>query len=182
MYAGLAHAFHAQIKLQGCIASRGTATGRPNVNAKGCLNTVSTLCSCRAAQSRTCVKLPQNLALQGDCPASLCMRFSLLLVLVLMQIACSRCGATQDLSADVSHLGQGNRTPSHSTLELSCSNCHQPWRIEVAPRLVHAASNVLARLRPLGCNPIDLLPSLLAGQCGSCSSIAAFRYAFVSWK
>lgn len=41
--------------------------------------------------------------------------------------------------------------------------------------LVHEHSVVLARLWPSGCTPADLLPSLLAAQCGACSAVAAIR-------
>lgn len=41
--------------------------------------------------------------------------------------------------------------------------------------LVHEHSSVLARLWPRGCAPADLLPSLLAAQCGACAAVAALR-------
>ncbi|KAK9788279.1 hypothetical protein WJX73_004020 [Symbiochloris irregularis] len=91
-----------------------------------------------------------------------------------LQIACSRCGACQDATVDLSR-GAGSKHSPSCTLELGCSSCHQPWRLDVAPRLVHASSNVLARVRAAGCAPIDLLPGLMAGQCGPCTSTAAFR-------
>lgn len=43
--------------------------------------------------------------------------------------------------------------------------------------LVHEHSMVLARLWPSGCQPTDLLPSLLAVQCAACSALAALRCA-----
>ena len=42
--------------------------------------------------------------------------------------------------------------------------------------MVHETSSVLARLWPSGCTAGDLLPSLLAAQCSSCTSIASFRW------
>lgn len=91
---------------------------------------------------------------------------------LVLQVACSRCGKCQDVASD---LAGGSARHTRASLELSCSECHQPWRLDIFARLVHAGSNVLARMRPYGCNPIDLLPSLMAGQCSHCSSIAAFR-------
>ena len=44
--------------------------------------------------------------------------------------------------------------------------------------LVHEHSSVLARLWPRGCVPADLLPSLLAAQCGACTAVAALRCPF----
>ena len=92
-------------------------------------------------------------------------------------MACNRCGKCQDLSKDLS----GPSSQQQRSMELSCAECHQPWRLEIHARLVHASSNVIARVRATGCAPIDLLPSLMAGQCASCSSVAAFRWGPDAW-
>ena len=77
--------------------------------------------------------------------------------------------------------GGGSRARSGGTLEAEgeCGGCHQAWGVHVAPKLVHERSNTLTHLRPQGCNPVDLLPSLLAGQCGRCAAAASFRAAAV---
>ncbi|GAB4820690.1 hypothetical protein N2152v2_007736 [Parachlorella kessleri] len=56
-----------------------------------------------------------------------------------------------------------------------CGNCHNPWVVQLLPKLVHERSNVLAVVRAEGCVPRDLLPSMLAGQCARCAAAAAFR-------
>ena len=50
-------------------------------------------------------------------------------------------------------------------------------QVGVRAAFVHEASSVLAKLWPTGCVPADLLPSLLAAQCGACTTIASFRRA-----
>ena len=52
----------------------------------------------------------------------------------------------------------------------------QALEVEAVSAIVHPYSNVLARLRCTNCTPVDLLPSLLAAQCASCSAAAALRY------
>lgn len=37
------------------------------------------------------------------------------------------------------------------------------------------SSQVLCALKPAGCRPLDLLPSLLAGQCGGCGAVMSLR-------
>ena len=54
----------------------------------------------------------------------------------------------------------------------------QDWLLTLVPHLVHAASNVLADVTATGCHPRDLLPSMLAGQCGGCSAAAVFRWGY----
>ena len=72
-------------------------------------------------------------------------------------------------------------------LSAPCCNCcpqHsfffggalQDWLLSLVPHLVHAASNILADVTATGCHPRDLLPSMLAGQCGGCSAAAVFRW------
>ena len=56
-----------------------------------------------------------------------------------------------------------------------CSNCKQYWALDMRPLLVHAYNSSLAHLRPQNCSALDLLPSTLAAQCGSCSNVATFR-------
>ena len=100
-----------------------------------------------------------------------------------IQVSCARCRATGELSfataavALPSDGGGGGDGGSGGTLAAAadCPTCHQAWEVQVAPKLVHERSNVLSLLRSTGCAPIDLLPSMLAGQCGRCASSAAFR-------
>ena len=54
----------------------------------------------------------------------------------------------------------------------------QDWLLSLVPHLVHAASNVLADVTATGCHLRDLLPSMLAGQCGGCSAAAVFRWGY----
>ncbi len=77
----------------------------------------------------------------------------------------------------VSHLG--------CCLHLAATAAHilaffwgalQDWLLSLVPHLVHAASNILADVTATGCHPRDLLPSMLAGQCGGCSAAAVFRW------
>ncbi|MEW5310747.1 MAG: hypothetical protein WDW38_002513 [Sanguina aurantia] len=57
----------------------------------------------------------------------------------------------------------------------ACGNCHASWLIVMRPRFVHESANVLGVLKPLGVTPRDLLPSLWAGQCGTCSGVMSMR-------
>lgn len=47
-----------------------------------------------------------------------------------------------------------------------CGQCRQAWSVQLVPKVVHERSNLLAVVRAEGCAPVDLLPSMLAGQCG----------------
>lgn len=117
-----------------------------------------------------------------DCDALEMLRLNL-------QARCSRCGAAGDLTfatdavaAPVPASAPGssrNGGVRGGQLEAAgeCPGCHQAWHVAVVPKLVHERSNTLAHLRARGCAPADMLPSLLAGQCGRCSSAAAFRAA-----
>jgi hypothetical protein len=102
-----------------------------------------------------------------------------------LQACCARCGATRDLSfataavALPSDGGGGGQGAGVLAAAAECPSCHAEWRVELAPKLVHERSNVLAHVRAAGCAPRDLLPSMLAGQCGRCAASAAFRAAAV---
>ena len=91
---------------------------------------------------------------------------------MLLQVACSRCGALHEV-------GLATEAAAACQLEQAgtCSTCSQAWSVGMRPLLVHAHSSCLARIRTEGCAPRDLLPSMYAAQCGSCSSIASFRHA-----
>ncbi|EFN58817.1 hypothetical protein CHLNCDRAFT_140631 [Chlorella variabilis] len=106
-----------------------------------------------------------------------------------LQLTCSRCKASGELSCATAAVALpsdgggsgggrgGGKAGGSGTLVAAaeCGTCHAGWEVEVAPKLLHERSNVLAHVRCRGCTPADLLPSMLAGQCGSCASSAAFR-------
>lgn len=125
--------------------------------------------------------LPLLLQLEGldlvDCDCLELLRLNL-------QVSCSRCRASGELSFASAAVelptdaGKGGGRGSRSgTLAAAgeCGTCHAAWQVELAPKLVHDRSNTLAHLRAEGCLPMDVLPSMLAGQCSQCSSSAAFR-------
>ncbi len=107
--------------------------------------------------------------------------------MVHLQVGCSRCRHTADLTfatAAVSLPSEGPGSPAPTAAAAAaggpvqggkcgglewageCANCHASWAVQLAPRLVHERSNALAAVRAEGCVPRDLLPSMLAGQCG----------------
>jgi len=94
-----------------------------------------------------------------------------------IQVVCHRCQAASE--AVFAQLGAGGDGGGKNRKQLAwqgeCNTCHQHLEVTVAPRIVHDCSNVLAVLRPDGCVPQDMLPSMLAAQCSSCSNMAAFR-------
>jgi hypothetical protein len=102
-----------------------------------------------------------------------------------LQLACQRCRATCE--AVFSQLGGGSDSTAtggggggsshrkHLAWKGECSTCHANLEVTLAPRIVHDGSNILAVLRPNGCVPMDMLPSILEAQCSSCSNMAAFR-------
>lgn len=119
-----------------------------------------------------------------DCDALELLRLNL-------QVACTRCRAGGELSfataavalpSDGAASAAGGKGGSGSGTLLAaaeCGTCHLTWAVEVAPKLLHERSNVLAHVKSEGCVPRDLLPSWLAGQCSRCASSAAFRGAAV---
>eukprot|EP00798_Chlamydomonas_sp_ICE-L_P031137 gene31137-6276_t len=68
-------------------------------------------------------------------------------------------------------------TNTGSCLEgsIECAKCHVLLGLQVRPRFVHESSNVLCTMRPAACIPLDLLPSMLAAQCGECSSVMVLK-------
>jgi CHY zinc finger len=97
-----------------------------------------------------------------------------------LQVACQRCqAASEALFAQLGAGGDSSTSNSNNRKHLSwtgeCDTCHSHLEVTVAPRIVHDGSNILAVVRPTGCVPRDMLPSMLAAQCSSCSSMAAFR-------
>lgn len=100
-----------------------------------------------------------------------------------LQLGCGRCGATAavTLASDAVAEGSGGGggggggTGSRRVASSVCPSCHQSWEVEVRPKLVHEASNVLMVIKPRGCVPLDLLPSLFAGQCAQCDAVMSLR-------
>ncbi|KAL4457732.1 hypothetical protein ABPG75_012597 [Micractinium tetrahymenae] len=132
--------------------------------------------------------LPLQLQLEGlelvDCDCLELLRLN-------VQVSCGRCRASGELSFASAAVALSSDAPAGSagggtigrrgTLAAAgeCPACHAAWLVELAPKLVHERSNMLAQLRAEGCSPLDMLPSMLAGQCGQCASSAAFRSAAV---
>lgn len=99
---------------------------------------------------------------------------------LVIQVACQRCQAVNEavlaqLGAGGDGTSGGGNNRKHIAWQGECSTCHQDLEVTVSPRIVHDCSNILAVVRPDGCTPIDMLPSMLAAQCSSCSNMAAFR-------
>ena len=96
-------------------------------------------------------------------------------------MVCNRCPATHELAFASAAVASGSQQGMSGSIQVAahCPNCHQDWSVSLQPRLVHAHSNVLASLRSHGCSPLDLLPSLMAAQCGGCSAAASLRWATV---
>ena len=97
-----------------------------------------------------------------------------------LQVLCSRCRAPGELtfaSAAVALPADATAASRRGTLAAAaeCGKCHAEMRVDLAPKLAHGYSNTLAHVRAEGCTPVDLLPSMLAGQCPQCSGSAAFR-------
>lgn len=100
-----------------------------------------------------------------------------------MQVGCSRCQRASDVTfatpavalpssspTPASAAGAARSAPAQHSGGLEwggeCGHCHSPMLVQLVPRMVHDRSNVLAVIRAEGCTPMDLLPSMLAGQCG----------------
>jgi hypothetical protein len=122
--------------------------------------------------------LPLQLQLEGleliECDALEVLRLNL-------QLTCARCRAAGELSfataavALPSDAAGARARRGVLSAAAECATCHSPWAVEVAPKLVHDFNSVLAHVRAEGCTPLDLLPSMLAGQCSHCAASAAFR-------
>jgi len=84
---------------------------------------------------------------------------------------CSRCNTRWQVSLPTDAVSVDVQ-PAAGT----CGRCSQQWDLEMQPLLVHAHNAAVAHLRPQACRLLDLLPSLYAAQCGSCATIASFRY------
>lgn len=78
-------------------------------------------------------------------------------------------------NAAVKAARNGSSGPRPFEQQGVCGNCHVSWLIVMRPRFVHESANVLCVLKPLGVIPRDLLPSLWAGQCGTCSGVMSMR-------
>ncbi|KAL4442998.1 hypothetical protein ABPG77_008489 [Micractinium sp. CCAP 211/92] len=137
----------------------------------------------RAGAGHSDATLPLQFQLEGlelvDCDCLELLRLNL-------QLSCGRCRAAGELSFASAAVALASEAPGaaggaaagrRGTLAAAgeCPACHAPWAVELAPKLVHERSNVLAHLRADGCAPLDMLPSMLAGQCSQCASSAAFR-------
>jgi hypothetical protein len=122
--------------------------------------------------------LPLQLQLEGleliECDALEVLRLNL-------QLTCARCRAAGELGFATAAVAlpsdAAGARPRRGVLSAAaeCATCHSPWAVEVAPKLVHDFNSVLAHVRAEGCTPLDLLPSMLAGQCSHCAASAAFR-------
>lgn len=88
------------------------------------------------------------------------------------QVACSRCGQAATLSVCSPALHTG---PGAFTAAAACTHCSQPLEVLLRPRFVHDSNNTLGVIKPVGCVPRDLLPSIYAAQCGGCSTLASLR-------
>ncbi|GLC36785.1 hypothetical protein PLESTB_000783200 [Pleodorina starrii] len=94
------------------------------------------------------------------------------------EVSCGRCGARDTLvlaSAAVAGGGGGSGASHQATASGCCQRCTAPWSLVMRPHFVHATSNSLCVIKPEGCRPVDLLPSLMAGQCGECSAVMSLR-------
>jgi hypothetical protein len=93
-----------------------------------------------------------------------------------VQLTCTRChAASEAVFAQLGAAGGSSSNRNHLAWQGECTTCHQQLEVTVAPRIVHDGSNILAVLKSVCCAPTDMLPSMLAAQCSSCSSMAAFR-------
>ena len=68
-----------------------------------------------------------------------------------------------------------NAGPDAYQASAECSKCTQLLGLLLRPRFVHDAANVLGVVKPSGCRPLDLLPSMFAAQCSDCSTLVALR-------
>ena len=88
-----------------------------------------------------------------------------------VQVLCSRCEASWDCQLATSAVSANSLAGSGD-----CPKCSRSWSLDFRPVLAHAYNSIVAHLRPENCRPVDLTPSLFACQCGSCSSVATFKY------
>ncbi|GLI68239.1 hypothetical protein VaNZ11_012591 [Volvox africanus] len=93
------------------------------------------------------------------------------------EVACARCGArdTVTIASSAVASGSGGSSSHQATATGQCQRCAVAWSIVMRPHFVHATSNSLCVIKPEGCRPVDLLPSLLGGQCGECNSVMSLR-------
>ncbi|KAK9837114.1 hypothetical protein WJX81_003810 [Elliptochloris bilobata] len=96
---------------------------------------------------------------------------------LVLQVSCKRCQHSGELSVATDSVDMGAKMRDGAfPAEGACIGCHQAWALAFAPRFVHEHSAVIGVLtQAAGCTPMDLLPSLFVGQCGSCSAAAAIR-------
>jgi hypothetical protein len=88
-----------------------------------------------------------------------------------VQVMCSRCNTRWEVNMPTDAVSVDVGPASGS-----CTKCSQQWSLQMRPLLVHAYNNALAHFKPESCRLLDLLPSLYAAQCGSCTTIASFRF------
>uniref|UniRef100_A0A7R9Z319 CHY-type domain-containing protein n=1 Tax=Chlamydomonas euryale TaxID=1486919 RepID=A0A7R9Z319_9CHLO len=94
------------------------------------------------------------------------------LVQAKFQVSCGRCRAAGTLSIASDAVAGGGR-PFEAGGE--CGTCHSVWTACARPRFVTADAATLCALKLSGCSPMDLLPALLAVQCGGCGGVTTMR-------
>ncbi|GIL53720.1 hypothetical protein Vafri_9168, partial [Volvox africanus] len=93
------------------------------------------------------------------------------------EVSCGRCGArdTVTIASSAVASGSGSSSSHQAAATGQCQRCAAAWSIVMRPHFVHATSNSLCVIKPEGCCPVDLLPSLLGGQCGECNAVMSLR-------
>ncbi|GFR52877.1 hypothetical protein Agub_g15508 [Astrephomene gubernaculifera] len=96
------------------------------------------------------------------------------------EVSCARCDcrgtlvvSSEAVAGSSSSSGAGGSRPNSAA--GVCPRCSTGWSLLMRPHYVHAGANCLCVVKPQGCRPLDLLPSLLAGQCAECSAVMSLR-------
>ena len=101
------------------------------------------------------------------------------IIKITLQVQCIRCKAIGDVHVSEEEADDGNQGQSrrrrHFSHHSSCPTCHLEWDLTMLPSIVHESNNSLATLRAEGCTPVDMLPSMVEGQCSQCYHVGAFR-------
>jgi hypothetical protein len=103
-----------------------------------------------------------------------------------LQVQCTRCSSSVLVSlsaagAAVIHDSSSAAAPTGGSSSQGfqwaapCSTCQQQQVLQLRPKMVHEMNNTLASCKVAGCRPVDLLPSLMAGQCAECSAVTSLR-------
>ncbi|KXZ44807.1 hypothetical protein GPECTOR_62g922 [Gonium pectorale] len=91
------------------------------------------------------------------------------------EIACARCGTRATAVVASGAVAGGGGGGQHAAASGSCARCTAPWCLTMRPHFLHATSNSLCVVKPQGCRPMDLLPSMMAGQCSECNAVMSLR-------